>query len=151
MGVLKVMRVWQLTRSCVTLASLTLAVVTLSACEKKPPAQRPAVTLPVYQQGDVENGKKLYAEQCQKCHKLTPGYNEKGPQLMRVYGAKAASLADYKFTDALSQSQLTWTADNLDHYIANPREMVKGTRMRSDPIADAKARHDIIAYLSTLR
>jgi len=56
MGVLKVMRVWQLTRSCVTLASLTLAVVTLSACEKQPPAQRPAVTLPVYQQGDVENG-----------------------------------------------------------------------------------------------
>lgn len=150
MKVVQPMRI-QLVGARVMLVGLAMLAVTLSACQRQPPAQRAAVSLPVYQQGEVDNGKKLYVEHCKQCHSLNPGSNEKGPQLMRVYGAKAGALTDYKFTDALSQSQLTWTADNLDNYIADPRKVIKGTRMRSEPMTDAKARQDIIAYLSTLR
>ncbi|MBD3728051.1 MAG: cytochrome C, partial [Moraxella osloensis] len=31
------------------------------------------------------------------------------------------------------------------------KQTIAGTRMRSDPITDAKVRQDIIAYISTLR
>lgn len=130
---------------------VTTVVIALTGCESKPPAQRPAISLPVYSQGDASHGKKLYQQACEKCHRLQLGSNEKGPQLLRIYGSPAANLSDYQYTDALKNSQLTWTADNLDRYIANPKQVVAGTRMRSEPIADAKLRQDIIAYLSTLR
>lgn len=129
----------------------TTVLSCLAGCEQKPPAQRSAVTLPVYTQGNAETGKQQYEDNCEKCHKRQLGNNEKGPQLLRVYGATAAALSDYQYTDALKNSHLTWTADNLDRYIANPKQTVTGTRMRSEPIADAQMRQNIIAYLSTLR
>ncbi|MFW2177698.1 MULTISPECIES: c-type cytochrome [unclassified Moraxella] len=131
--------------------AILLPIVGLTACQRPAPTERPSVTLPVYTQGNAEQGKKDYQQHCQKCHKLQLGDNEKGPQLSRIYGAKSALLAEYQYTDALKNSQLTWTADNLDNYIANSKQAVTGTRMRSDPIADPKTRQDIIAYLSTLR
>lgn len=139
-----------LTNTAVMMALVGIGLVS-AGCTHKPPAQRPAVTLPVYTQGDATAGQKQYEDNCQKCHRLQAGSNEKGPQLLRVYGAKAGSLSDYEYTQALKNSNLTWTAQNIDHYIADPKKMVAGTRMRSEPINDPKVRQDIIAYLSTLR
>lgn len=134
-----------------TALTALLALVMLVGCERQPPAERVAVTLPVYTQGDAQRGKQLYDDNCEKCHKLQAGNNEKGPQLLRIYGAKAGQLSDYQYTDALKNSHLVWTADNLDRYINDPKKTVTGTRMRSKPVADAKDRQDIIAYVSTLR
>lgn len=130
---------------------LSLCALAVAGCQRQPPSERPAVTLPIYTQGNVDNGKAEYEKDCLKCHKLQPGNNEKGPQLMRIYGAKSALLADYQYTDAMKNSNMVWNAENLDKYIAHPKQTVVGTRMRSDPIADAKVRQDIIAYISTLR
>lgn len=135
------------------LLTLSVGLMTLGivGCEKKPPSQRAAVTLPIYTQGDAEKGKQQYLDNCEKCHHLQVGNNEKGPQLLRIYGSKSAQLTDYSYTDALKNSNLTWTAENLDKYIANPKQTIAGTRMRSEPVADAAVRQNIIAYLSTLR
>lgn len=129
---------------------LSICALAMTGCQRQPPSERPAVTLPVYPQGDVDNGKAEYDKACLKCHKLQPGNNEKGPQLMRIYGAKSALLTDYQYTDAMKNSNMVWTAENLDKYIAQPKQTVVGTRMRSEPIADANVRQDIIAYLATL-
>ena len=128
-----------------------IAAVGLVGCQHKPPSERPSVTLAAYTQGDADKGKTYYETDCQKCHKLQAGNNEKGPQLLRIYGAKSALLTDYQYTHALKNSHLTWTVDNLDRYIANPKQTIQGTRMRSEPITDEQKRHDIIAYLATLR
>ena len=78
------------------------AAILLSACgERTPPDSRAAVTLPVYEQGDADNGAIIYQDACGQCHQLTPGLNKKGPQLMNIYGAKAAQLADYDYSEAL--------------------------------------------------
>lgn len=131
--------------------AVLLGMVGIAACHKQPPTERPLVALPVYSQGDATLGKTAYEKQCKQCHSLEVGSNNKGPQLSRIYGAKVALLNDYQYTDALKNSQIVWTAEQLDHYIANPKQAVNGTRMRSEPIADAKTRQDIIAYLSTLK
>ncbi|ELA09626.1 class I cytochrome c [Moraxella macacae 0408225] len=123
----------------------------LAACQKEPPTTRPPVALPVYDQGDAVLGKVAYEKQCKQCHSLQVGSNNKGPQLLRIYGANVGLLNEYQYTDALKNSQIVWTAESLDRYIANPKQAVNGTRMRSEPIADAKMRQDIIAYLSTLK
>lgn len=130
-----------------------LAVGWLTACSQpaKTASTRPPSDLPAYSEGDSAKGKTYYEQECEQCHKLQIGYNDKGPHLLNIYGAKSAILTDYQYTDALKNSQIVWNAENLDRYIADPKQAISGTRMRSEPINDEQMRKDIIAYLATLQ
>lgn len=128
------------------------ASVSLTGCQpKQPPDHRPPVTLPPYTQGDAKHGRLIYQEACQKCHQLTAGQNKKGPQLMHIYGAPAAMLRDYKYSEALKDSGWVWDVQTLDVYIADAQAALPDTRMHADPMPDASERADVIAYMSTLR
>lgn len=133
------------------LGGMLLAVLSLSACEKPPADYRAPVSLPEYTQGDADRGAIIYGDACAQCHQLTPGLNKKGPQLMNIYGAAAAQLADYDYSEALSNSGWVWDAKTLDPYIADAEKALPGSKMLSDPMPDANERADVIAYLSTLR
>ena len=130
---------------------LCLLLLVVSACQRPPPDYRPEVTLPVYTQGDADNGKLLFKDYCSQCHQLTPGLNKKGPQLMNIYGAPAALLKDYQYSQALQSKDWVWDVKTLDPYIADPKKVLSETKMLSDPIPNTEERADIIAYLSTLR
>lgn len=125
----------------------------LTACSQpdKAPSTRPASTLPAYTQGDSTRGKTYYEQECEQCHQRKIGHNRKAPHLLNIYGANAGLLTDYQYTDALKNSQIIWTAEMLDSYIANPKTTIQGTKMLSEPITDVQQRKDIIAYLSTLQ
>ena len=43
-----------------------------------------------------------------------------------------------------------WTQPQLDRFLSGPTKLVPGTVMRAT-IADAGERHDLIAYLASLR
>lgn len=133
------------------LSSVLVTLLILSGCERTPPDNRAAVTLPLYTQGDADRGSLIYKDACSQCHQLNPGHNKKGPQLMNVYGAHAASLKDYEYSDALRASDWVWDAKTLDPYIADATKTLPNSKMLSDPMPDAKERADVIAYLSTLR
>ncbi|MDO5768494.1 MAG: c-type cytochrome [Psychrobacter sp.] len=130
---------------------IILSAFVINACSKAPPDYRSEVTLPLYTNGDAQRGKQIYQEACAQCHQLTPGLNKKGPQLLNIYGAPAASLADYKYSAALKAKNWVWDAKTLDPYIADSEKVVAETKMLADPMPDAKERQDVIAYLSTLR
>jgi cytochrome c len=133
------------------LSGMFAAVLLLSACEKTPPDYRVPVTLPLYTKGDADNGALIYQDACGQCHQLNPGLNKKGPQLMNIYGAKAAELADYTYSEGLKTSGWVWNAETLDTYIADAEKAMPDSKMLSDPMPDAQERTDVIAYLSTLR
>ena len=133
------------------LGAVFAAILLLTACEKTPPDYRAPVTLPLYTEGDADNGALIYQDACGQCHQLNPGLNKKGPQLMNIYGAKAAELEDYNYSEGLAASGWVWDAETLDPYIADAEKAMPDTKMLSDPIPDAKERADVIAYLSTLR
>ncbi len=133
------------------LSSVLAAVFILSGCDHTPPDYRTPVTLPLYTQGDADRGALIYKDACSQCHQLTPGLNKKGPQLMNIYGASAADLADYKYSDGLKKSGWVWDADTLDPYIADAEKAMPDSKMLADPMPDASERADVIAYLSTLR
>lgn len=130
---------------------LGLLSLAMSACQQPPPDYRPEATLPAYTQGDADNGKLLFKDYCSQCHQLTPGLNKKGPQLMNIYGAPAALLKDYQYSQALQSKDWVWDVKTLDAYIADPAKVLPETKMLSDPIRDTEERADIIAYLSTLK
>lgn len=133
------------------MSSLLTAALLLTACNHTPPSYRDTVTLPPYTEGDADNGSIIYKDACGQCHQLNPGLNKKGPQLMSIYGAPAATLKDYTYSEGLTASGWVWDAKTLDPYIADAQKAIPDSKMLSDPMPDAKERADIIAYLSTLR
>ena len=134
------------------ISSIFAAVLLLSACgESTPPDHRATVTLPLYTEGDADNGAIIYQDACGQCHQLNAGLNKKGPQLMNIYGAPAAELEDYTYSNGLKTSGWVWDAQTLDPYIADAEKAMLDSKMLSNPMPDAQERADVIAYLSTLR
>lgn len=134
------------------LSMMLIVALSLSACESTPaPDTRTDVSLPINTDGDATRGAVIYKEACAQCHQLTPGLNKKGPQLMNIYGAAAAQLKDYDYSQGLAQSGWVWDAKTLDPYIEDVEKVTTNSKMLADPMPDASERADVIAYLSTLR
>jgi cytochrome c len=92
------------------------------------------------------------AAQCVVCHKFTPdGMNGVGPNLHGIVGKKAASIANFTYSDAMKNSGLTWDKASLEAYLTNPMKAVPGTRMAFAGISDATKRAEVIAYLESLK
>ena len=96
--------------------------------------------------GDAARGEKHF-EECATCHTLERGVNNVGPSLSGLFGRKAGEIADFRYSPALKKSGITWTAQTLDSYLADPQKAVPGNRMPYAGLPDAAARADLIAYL----
>ena len=110
-----------------------------------------AAASPVTAAGDPEAGKRAFVK-CSGCHAVTAGSNEAGagPSLAGVIGRPAASVPGFNYSQALKNANITWSVEELEAFLANPRRKVPNTRQ---PIAvtNATERADIIAYLETLK
>jgi cytochrome c oxidase assembly protein subunit 11 len=93
---------------------------------------------------DAAHGRELFAERCTACHALDA--NKIGPMLGDVVGRRAGSAAGYAYSAALKNAALTWSAETLDRWLANPRAFVPGAKMPIR-VLDASSRKDLIAYL----
>ena len=94
--------------------------------------------------GDPRAGERAYA-QCLSCHALQR--NVVGPKHCGVVGRRAGSVAGFDYSPAMRASNITWTAETLDRFLADPMKAIPGTSMIYAGIADAKQRADLIAWL----
>lgn len=95
----------------------------------------------------ITQGKAAFGT-CAGCHAVDKDAAAMvGPHLHGVVGRKAAALEDYGYSDALVNSGLTWTPEELDKYLANPVTAVPGTSMMAGGVTDPQRRAAIIAYL----
>ena len=95
---------------------------------------------------DAGRGEKLFVE-CASCHSIEKAVDGVGPSLFGLFQRKAGEVADFRYSPALKRSGITWTAQTLDQYIADPQKSVPGNRMPYSGMPDASARADLIAYL----
>jgi cytochrome c len=96
---------------------------------------------------DPAAGEKAFAV-CKACHKVGEGAkNGVGPTLNGVVGRAAGSVEDYKYSDAMKSSGLTWDEANLAEYLKNPKAKVEGNKMVFPGVKDDTKLADIIAYL----
>ena len=99
--------------------------------------------------GDAAAGQRIYIF-CQSCHSINEGgLNKVGPNLYGVFGQQAAQVEGYTYSDALSSSEVVWTADMLDQWITRPAALVPGTTMVFAGVNNPQQRADLIAYLQT--
>src|SRR5262249_55604104 len=78
--------------------------------------------------GDAARGEQKFVD-CAACHAVENGVNNIGPSLHGVFGRKAGDLADFRYSPALKRSGITWTAQTLDEFIADPQKIVPANRM----------------------
>jgi cytochrome c oxidase assembly protein subunit 11 len=96
---------------------------------------------------DPKRGEGLFAERCASCHSLDT--NKTGPLLGGVVGRVAGTVSGYNYSPALHQAGLRWSADTLDHWLADPRKLIPGVRMPVR-VLDPTTRRDLITYLEAL-
>ncbi len=97
----------------------------------------------------IAEGKAAFAN-CAACHTVEKGAaNGVGPNLFGIVGRAAGAVTGFAYSDALKSSGITWTAANLDSYIADPAAKIPGTTMVAGAIADSAKREAVIAYLES--
>ncbi len=101
---------------------------------------------------DPNAGKALFRSQCALCHSAEPGDNggAQGPNLNGVFGRPAATNGDFSYTQALKNSNLTWDAASLDHFLTSPTSVVPGSAMVI-PVPKAEDRENVIAYFQAVK
>jgi cytochrome c len=93
------------------------------------------------------DGPTLFRQRCQGCHSVTPGQTTPlAPNLAGVVGRKAAATS-FAYSPALKASDLVWSRETIDRYLAGPSRLVPGTRMAIF-VPDPRQRATIIDYLA---
>ena len=98
--------------------------------------------------GDARKGAALFASHCAECHSMKDGKHKKGPSLFLTIGTKAGQQPGFSYSEAMKDSNLTWTAESLARYITNPKVALPGGKMKYDGMDAASERTDLIAYLA---
>ena len=102
--------------------------------------------------GDAAAGKKVF-NKCRACHKLEAGKKGVGSHLDGVVGRDIASVDGYKYSkgmQAFGGEHGAWTPELLTTYLANPKGVVKGTKMSFAGLKKDADIANVIAYLESL-
>ena len=96
----------------------------------------------------AENGEKIF-KKCAACHSITKGGGNKiGPALWGVIGRKAGSVSDYKYSKAMVGYGKSWSFEEMNGFLTNPKGWIKGTKMSFAGIKKENERAAVILYMN---
>ena len=109
---------------------------------------------PAAQAQNAEAGRTVF-NQCRACHTIEAGgRNGVGPNLHAVVGRRAGAVEGFRYSAPMrtaAEGGLTWTPENLDRYLTNPKDLVPAGSMAFAGLRNEQQRKDLIAWLATQR
>ncbi|MBL9058777.1 MAG: c-type cytochrome [Mangrovicoccus sp.] len=120
------------------------------AAEAAAPAAAPAgdsAIAAAFAAADVEAGGKVF-KKCAACHVADKMENKTGPELMKILNRPIGSVEGFAYSGALPQG--TWTLENLDQWLTNPKAFAPGTKMAFAGLKKIEDRANVIAYIESV-
>ncbi|MBU4528796.1 MAG: c-type cytochrome [Hoeflea sp.] len=110
------------------------------------------LSTPSWAEGDAVAGEKVF-KKCSACHAVGDGAKHKvGPELNNTFGRIAGTAEGYKYSNpmiAAGEGGLVWDDATLAEYLANPKGMIKGTKMAFAGLKKDDEIANVLAYLKT--
>jgi cytochrome c len=100
---------------------------------------------------DAKKGETVFKRTCAACHTVEAGKNKVGPSLAGIVGRQAATVEGFRYSEPMKSSGLTWTEENLDKYLADPKGFIPGNRMAFAGVKKEDERHAVIEYLEQVK
>lgn len=97
--------------------------------------------------GDAAKGQKVF-NKCKSCHEVATEKNKIGPHLKGIFGRAAASVEGFAYSDAMKGSGITWTAETLGPYLADPKKVVPNGKMSFAGLKKEDEIENVLAYLA---
>ena len=102
----------------------------------------------LFAMADVAHGKKVF-KKCAACHSIKQGGKNKiGPKLWNVMFRPVGSIADYKYSKALSSYGKEWSWEEMNGFLIKPSAWIKGNKMGFAGLKSEKDRASVILYLN---
>jgi cytochrome c len=110
----------------------------------------PEPILALLASADIAAGQAL-SKKCTACHVFNAdGPNKVGPNLYNIVSRDVASVADFKYSGALTDHGGAWSYEELNGFLHKPKKWVSGTKMNFAGLKSPQDRANIIAWMRTL-
>lgn len=137
----------KLTQGSSLAAGIAAAVVALSAATGALGNQAGGAA-PAGDAAPAATGSQLFRDNCAECHTLSKeGHQMNGPNLWGVFGAKAGSKPDFPYSDALKISDIVWSDETMDKWLASPPALVPDNMMGFIGLPRREDREAVVAFL----
>ena len=119
-----------------------------SEAEKSSENTTPGDIMTLFASVSLSDGEKAF-KKCAACHSIAKGgANKIGPALYNVINRQAGSLTEYKYSKGMIAYGKKWTPQEMDGFLKNPKNWVKGTKMSYAGLKNPKERAALILYLN---
>jgi len=111
-------------------------------------SDKPSDIMALLASANASEGEKVF-KRCASCHSVSKGGKNKiGPALWGVIGRQAGILTDYKYSKSLIAYGKKWSFQEIDGFLAKPKEWVPGTKMAFAGLKNQKDRASLILYMN---
>ena len=134
-------------KSAYQVASVTTVASTTSA-ETDSVSSDSGNIMALFASASAAEGAKVF-KKCAACHSIAEdGGNKIGPALWGVLGRPAGSIPDYKYSKAMAAHGKNWSFEEMNGFLINPKDWIKGTKMSFAGLKKAKDRAAVILYMN---